>query len=217
MAEVGEPQRRLFTAIGTDDESYSMQMVGAPAQGQLAVYNATEERWEPQSGSINSTIVTEEALRTQSFADQDPVGLGAALQIVFGGAQSTPYFSDDGAGNITVLATDEYHLDAKFTIGRSGAAGESQIYLRALLDGVQTGTSIHTIVDNSRIEIPLTFTTTVNLTAGQVLTFEIIRDTDGNDSGGLTAGIPDVVGWADSPSASLVFTRFAAQSALVTA
>ena len=216
MAEVGEPQRRLFTAIGTDDESYSMQMVGNPAQGQLAVYNATEERWEPQSGSINSTIVTEEALRTQSFADQDPVGLGVALQIVFGGAQSTAYFSDDGLGNITVLATDEYHLEGKFTLGRAGAAGESQLYIRGLIDGVQSGNSIHTIVDNSRIEIPITFSGTVNLTAGQVVTFEIIRDTDGNNSGGLTAGIPDVA-WNDSPSASLVFTRFAAQSALVTA
>jgi hypothetical protein len=214
--EVGEPQRRKFTAIGTDDQSYSPQMVGVPAQGQLAVYDATLERWIPQSGSINSTIQVESALYTASFIDQDPPGLGVAQQITLGAPDTTAYFSVDAAGAITCLQTDEYGVHLRFGIGREGAAGESQIYLRLLVNGVQFGNSAVAIIDNARIEIPAIFEGTLNLTANDVVTLEMIRDTDGDNSGGLRAGSPDVVGWNPSPSASLEFTRFAAVSALET-
>ena len=74
--EIGEPQRRMFTAIGTTDGSYSLQLKGEPAQGQLATYDAILERWIPQSGSISSTIKVESAFESASFVDQDPSGLG---------------------------------------------------------------------------------------------------------------------------------------------
>ncbi len=209
--EIGEPQRRMFTAIGTTDGSYSLQLKGEPAQGQLATYDATIQRWIPQSGSINSTIKVENAFESASFIDQNPSGLGVAVQVAFGGALNTPYFSDDGAGNITCLATDEYTIRIRVGIGREGAAGISQIYLRALINGVATTYSAVAIVDSARIEIPATFEGTIPLQVNDVLTFEIIRDTDGNNSGGLRAGIPDV-GWNPSPSALITITRFAAVS-----
>jgi hypothetical protein len=209
--EVGEPQRRLFTAIGTVDESYSIQMKGTPAQGQLAVYDATLARWVPQSGSINSTIKVETAFESASVVDQNPTGLGVALQVTFGGALNTPYFSDDGLGNITCLASDEYTIRIRVGIGRENSETEAKIYLRALINGVSTPYTAVAIIDNSRIEIPATFESTVPLQANDVLTFEVIRDTDGDNSGGLRAGTP-VVNWNSSPSALLIITRFAAVS-----
>jgi hypothetical protein len=152
------------------------------------------------------------SLLAESLVDQSPTGLGVALQITLGDAQTTDDFDLDALGNITVLVTDEYALRAKFTIGRAGAAGESQLYTRLLINGTQAGASSHSIVDNSRIEIPFDFEANGFLTAGDILTFEIIRDTDGDDSGGLTAGIPDVVGWNPSPSARVLFSRSTAVS-----
>jgi hypothetical protein len=152
------------------------------------------------------------SLLAESLVDQNPTGLGVALQVTLGDAQTTEFFDLDTLGNITVLVTDEYAVRAKFTVGRTGVAGESQIYTRLLINGVQQGASSHTIIDNPRIEIPFDFEANGNLTAGDILTFEIIRDTDGDDSGGLTAGIPDVVGWNSSPSARVLFSRSTAVS-----
>ena len=212
MAEVGEPQRRLFTAIGTDDESYSLQLVGVPTNGEIPVYDSADERWKPEPPTTQTfTVTVEEALRAESFDDQNPPGLGAAQQITLGTPQTTAFFDVDAGGNITCLAGDEYTFDIRFGVGREGAAGESQIYLRTLLNGVQSGSSAVVIVDNSRIEVPITFHGVLTLNTNDILTFEMIRDTDGNDSGGLRAGVPDVA-WNPSPSAQIVITRFVASS-----
>ena len=153
------------------------------------------------------SIQVQEVLRAQSFVDQDPTGLGVALQLTLGAAQTTTEFDVDALGNVTCLVADEYQIGIKISTGRTGAGGISQIYARLLLNGVQAGNSTHTIVDNDRIEIPATYDVTTNLAVNDVLTFEIIRDTDGTDEGGIRAGIPDVVGWNSSPSIAVVMTR----------
>jgi len=188
-------------------------MVGVPVNGQLAVYDATLERWIPQSGSISSTIKVEAALTAASFINQNPSNFGVSQQITFGDPVTTDQFSLDAAGVITCLETDEYTFRLRFGIGREGASGESLIYLRVLLNGVQFGSSAVAIVDNERIEIPATFEGVVSLVAGDIVTFEMVRDTDGNNSGGLRAGIPSVAGWNPSPSALVTITRFVAVSA----
>jgi hypothetical protein len=157
------------------------------------------------------TVKIEHALTTASIIDQEPAGLGNALQVIFGDAQTTEWFDLDALGNITCLVTDEYTLRAKFAVGRRGApTGESQIYTRALINGVPQGFTSHTIVDSADIEIPFDFEGVGSLQINDILTFEIIRDTDGDDSGGLYAGNPTVAGWADSPSALVDINRFVA-------
>lgn len=165
---------------------------------------------EPATSGGAVTVVIEDALTANSYVDQDPAGLGIPLQMTIGDPQTTPYFDLDALGNITCLATDEYTLRLKIACGRSGGAGESQMYFRALVNGVPSGPSSHAIVDNARIEIPFDFEANGMLTAGDILTFEIIRDTDGNNSGGVRAGIPSVAGWASSPSVRALITRYVA-------
>jgi hypothetical protein len=153
-------------------------------------------------------VVTEELLLGESFVQQAPVGLGVALQVEFGPLQNLPDFTLEADGTLTVLTTDEYSFRVKFSVGRRGLpVAVSQIYIRGLLNGVQTGSSVHAIIDNPDIEIPIFISGTVAFTVGDVLTFEIVRDTDGNDSGGLEPGNVDVVGWMDSPSAQMVINR----------
>jgi hypothetical protein len=166
---------------------------------------------EPSASGGDVTILVENALVTANITDQLPVGLGTALQVVFGAPQTTTWFDLDALGNITCLVADEYTVRLKFAVGRRGApAGVSQIYTRALINGVAQGFSSHAILDNPDVEIPFDFEGVGPLAVNDILTFEIIRDTDGNNSGGLYAGNPTVVGWNPSPSANLTISRFVA-------
>ncbi|MCK4978105.1 MAG: hypothetical protein KAS36_14315, partial [Anaerolineales bacterium] len=63
---------------------------------------------------------------------------------------------------------------------------------------------------NPRIEINMYLESIGFLDAGDVVTCEIIRDTDGNNSGGLDPGVPDVPNWNPAPSASILITRLVA-------
>lgn len=159
---------------------------------------------EPAISGGDVRVVTQNVLRTFSFIDQNPSGLGVAHQVTFGTAgDSTPEWDVNANGEITCLVADEYIFQLKIQIGREGTPAVSQIYSRLLINGTPFGNTIHTIIDNGNIEIPLIVQQAFTFIIGDVVTVEIIRDTDGNDSGGLRAGIPDVVGWADSPSASI--------------
>ena len=153
-------------------------------------------------------VVYTTAIDAISVVDQSPTGLGDAnkIQITFGDPQTTTAFDLDAMGNFTVLVSDIYYLQGKFSVGRSGNPGASQIYIRALINGVPVGYTTHAIIDTSRIEMPITFDGNAPLSAGDIITFEIMRDTDGHNSGGLEAGNPDEAGWADSPSARAFIT-----------
>jgi hypothetical protein len=152
-------------------------------------------------------IRTENVLRTANYTDQLPTGLGAALQIVFGGPQTTDYFDVDAGGNITCLVSGEYQCALKMSIGRRNTQGIAQIYTRVLLNGAQIFDSSHIILSSDDFEIPSNHFGTLPLTVNDVLTVEIIRDTDGVDSGGAYAGVPEVAGWNSSPSALAVIDR----------
>jgi len=156
------------------------------------------------------SVIIETAILAASEVDQDPTGLGVPLQVTLGDAQTTDYFDLDAAGNLTCLQTDEYTMRAKFTVGRESNTGESEIYTRGLINGVAVGHTSHTIIDNQRTEIPFDFEANGTLTAGDVVTFEIVRNTTGDDSGGLRVGVPAVAGWATSPSVRVLISRIAA-------
>lgn len=193
-----------FKLLGGTDPA--IQSLGKMTQG--LGYPLRDVEPSVTGGAVN--VIAQNVLSAGSLVDQEPTGLGVALQISFGAAQTTTEFDLSAAGDIECLVADEYTIRCKFTAGRDGAAGESQLYVRGLVNGTQVGDSSHVIVDDQRIEIPFDIEFTLSLTAGDVVTFEIIRDTDGNDSGGLTAGNPEVAGWNGSPSARIQITRFLA-------
>jgi len=161
---------------------------------------------EPSTSGGPVTVKDEICLSSESFVDQNPSGLGIATQITFGAADATAQFSIDAAGNMECLEEDEYECAVTFVVGREGSGGIAQIYLRALINGSQVGSSRHAILDTDDFEIPLEYNVQFNLQVGDILTFEMIRDTDGSNSGGLRAGIPDVP-WNPSPSAFIQISR----------
>lgn len=161
---------------------------------------------EPAVSGGAVTIRDEICLTAESFSVQEPATTGVALQVEFGAATATPQFDLAVDGTITALETDEYECAVTFVVGRSSPQGSAQIYVRALINGVQLGSSRHCILDDAAFEIPIEFNIQIDVQAGDLLTFEVIRDTDGADDGGLQPGLPDVP-WSPSPSAFIQISR----------
>ena len=126
---------------------------------------------------------------TSSAATQDPAGLGPAnaIQIEFGPAQFGPTdpVEIDISGSVTFNQAGLYRLKISTQIGRTGAGGISELLLRVLIGAVQVGRTVATKIDNANIIIPYTDETWLNIPAATVITYEIMRDSSGMDSGGL--------------------------------
>ena len=73
---------------------------------------------------------------------------------------------------------------------------------RYLLNGVQIGNSLAAKVDNANTLVPWSSSIQFTATAGDVVTVEIIRDSAGNDSGGLFS-VTSTTGWNIAPCASV--------------
>lgn len=135
-------------------------------------------------------IAIERLLNATSLAvNQFPTGLGPsnAIQIEFGVAQFGPTdpVQIDVNGSITFNEGGLYRVKIAAQIGRSGAAGVSEVLLRALINGVQAGRTVAAKLENANSLTPYTDEAWLNIPAGVVVTYEMMRDESGNDSGGL--------------------------------
>lgn len=158
-------------------------------------------------------IKTETILNAFSTAgSQQPVGTDIALQIEFGNAQKTgadPVMIDN-QGNITFNEAGNYRVRVTLQYGRTGTSSSAILHGRALIDGVQAGNTISASVDTAGILISTSIDSWLNLTAGSVLKYEIVRDSVGVDAGGLFSSTPSIAGWNFSPSAAIVIDRVVA-------
>ena len=121
--------------------------------------------------------------------DQQPSGTGEAnsIQIEFGAAQGT--VSDpvqiDASGLVTFNQSGLYRIKISATYGRIGGAGQSELRFRALVNGVQAGQTIGVELDNDKVIIPFADEAWLNIPAGVTIAYELMRDSSGNDSGGI--------------------------------
>jgi hypothetical protein len=143
-------------------------------------------------------------------SSQLPTGLDAPMQIEFGPAVNT--ISDpvmlDATGMVTINETGTYRIKLSLIYGRTGSTGTSKLYLRVLVNGNQAGQSIQTRITSSDIMVPFSDEAWIYLEAGTTLTYEVLRDSTGNDSGGLYMGDPVLAGWNNSPSAAIRIERW---------
>ena len=144
-------------------------------------------------------------LSASDTTDQTPGGLNSALQVTFGAAQGTvadPVMVD-AAGVITFNETGQYLFNGYANFARGGlSGGTAVIAFRALFNGVQAGvTKVVDIKDSDDI-VPYDLTMPISATAGDTLTWEIMRDGTGSDYGGLyTQALAG--GWTTVPSVSI--------------
>lgn len=161
----------------------------------------------------NITVVQTLVMQASSFVTQQPGALDDPLQLTFGGAQATPEFDLNASGALTTLVTDEYQFRFLLNFGRQGQGTAAVMFARLLINGVAAGNSVWCRLDTDNIVIPATFQTVVAVTAGDVITAEIIRDSAGTSAGGVFTASPTLVGWADAASCQITIVRTEAVSA----
>lgn len=139
----------------------------------------------------------------------EPSGVDIPLQIPLGNAQFTPsdpvMLANDGT--VTFNEAGLYHVRVSTQYGRTGGAGEARLHARSLANGVQIGDTLSATLDAASTLIPLSVQSWVTVPAGTTFTYEVIRDSSGNNSGGLFAGPVSAAGWTDSPCASIRVER----------
>ncbi len=151
--------------------------------------------------AISSTSV----LSSIDNTNQEPSGLDSPLQVTFGAAQgaaSDPVMLD-ALGNITFNQAGLYLFNGYGNFERQGSSGGVTVTLfRALLNGVQTGPTKGVELSGTGIMFPYELTLPIQVSAGDVLTWEIMRDSSGVDAGGLyihTNSGP----WSNVPSSDI--------------
>jgi hypothetical protein len=145
-------------------------------------------------------------LSADSFVDQNPVALDTPLQISFGAAQPGAIVDLDASGVMEIGEDGQYEFSFTFQYGRSGSGGIAWIFFRLLVNGTQVGTSPFAKLENVNADFPSEFNNTLDLIDGDLVTVELVRDSRGNNSGGLLMETP-LVGWNPSPSASVSVKR----------
>lgn len=169
------------------------------------------------SGSWEEVQLTPPELQIERLLDglstagnQQPSALDTPLQIEFGGAQLTPSdpVSLSSTGVLSINQAGTYRIKLTVAAGRTGGSGVSNLYFRALINGTQAGQSIHLKVDSADIYIPYSDEAWLTLPAGVQITYEIVRDSTGSNSGGLFSSTPNTAGWATNPSAAIRVERW---------
>ena len=157
------------------------------------------------SSGIATNLAVTNVLNATDTHNQTPSGLDTPLQVLFGIAQGTgtdPVMVDV-SGNITFNESGIYLFNGYANFERQGSSGgNAVIAFRALLNGVQAGVTKMVELKDVGTGVPYDLTLPINATAGDVLTWEIMRDSSGVDQGGLYAHTI-LGGWSNVPSVSV--------------
>lgn len=164
--------------------------------------------WADETDQI-AGITVDRILDAESVAaNQLPSALDTPMQIEFGPAVSTTEVSLSAAGALTINETGTYRIKISVELGRSGGAGTSIMFLRALVNGVQAGRSIAYKISSATVTASFNDEAWLTLPAGTVITYELMRDSAGSNDGGLYKDSTTVLSWSDSPTAALRVEKF---------
>ena len=142
-------------------------------------------------------------LNAIDLTDQLPTTLDVPIQVSFGGLQTTTDFDLSAAGDLTCNTTGTYFFTWNFRFARTSGTGTAFIVLRFTLNGSQIGNSLAAGIAGATDTFPFSLSTTLPLTAADVLKIEIVRDGAGNNDGGLKTFSPSLGTWLGAASAGM--------------
>ena len=134
-----------------------------------------------------------------------------------GGTTTNGHVSVGASGEFEVLTDGFYAIKQRFRVGRSGAAGVSQMFFWAEVSGdggvswSTIGTSVDIPLDSSNETEVFFDLTPLRLLAGTKLRNRFARSSTGNDSGDLIPAVPStalsLIGAPDAPSAQVTIYK----------
>ncbi|EBA0126152.1 hypothetical protein EW589_19955 [Salmonella enterica subsp. enterica serovar Typhimurium] len=150
-----------------------------------------------------------EVLRASSTVAQAPTAVDTALQLTFGGAQGTASnpVMINAAGLVTFNKDGSYAVRIKLQQGRTGSTGTSILLSRILLNGAQYGSPAAVKMENPNVIAVTESRVVLNVTAGATFSVQIMRDSSGNNSGGVVPQAATVTAWGTAPSTLLVISH----------
>ncbi len=158
----------------------------------------------------------ESVLRASSTSNQEPTSLDTPITVSFGAAQggSTDPIQLDADGTLTVNQSGLYFVRLNLQYGRTGANGTSWIYFRTTIapDGinyVQGGRTVLTKLVNSSSSFSFQNVSVSSFQEGWKIRVEVMRGSEGNNTGGLIATDPLEASWSVSPSAEITMQKIA--------
>lgn len=143
---------------------------------------------------------------------QNPSGLDTPLQVIFGATDSfSASVSVLGAANATpanrgkinFLGTGQFFIEMTLNFGRTGSAGASKIIILFKENGVAVASESVVLLADADSSAVYTSAVMADITGATTWTFEIIRDSSGDNSGGLVGFNPVLAGVPNAPSARL--------------
>lgn len=141
-------------------------------------------------------------------ASQAPVAVNTPIQIEYGPLQVTTDATLAADGLLTFNTAGQYAVTLFSRFGRTTAAGSAILFNRILRNGVQTlNSNSITMVDDAAV-IPFSATILMDVAAGDTFSQEIYRDSVGVNNGGLFLTTPTLAGWLNSPSATIVVSKY---------
>ena len=167
-------------------------------------FNSVDDRLnglETFESEFMSTILN----GTSVAVNQLPVAVDTALQLEFGSAQND--VTDDAMlsvdGKLTFNRAGTYVVKFNAHYGRDGVALTSLLAFRWLKNAVMYGTPLVTKIDDDTTLHPWESELVVTVAIGDEFIAEIMRDSNGHNSGGLYKTTLVSAGWGDAPSASI--------------
>ena len=213
-----------ISALYFIDKQYQLNVgdeifiVASDGGGNYAYTGPTQPLFDVTSGSPREIIKCDMVLNAFSTATQNPAGTDAPLKVTFGAAQGAV----DDAVMIDALGTITFNQDGCYTgtfvfqIARTGAAGVSHIWVAFFANGViQVGKSKRYELNGSDDDASHAIPFSINVPAGTTFHAEIMRDSAGNNSGGLVSTQATTVAWADTASAEVLIHRYTLEDAVI--
>jgi len=196
----------LVTSSVSDLEPEDGKIIFDDTINALKVYNGLE--WVKFS---SNAIISEPVFYAVSpLATQEPTTVDVPIQLSIGAAQTTPFVNITSLGAITFNQIGTYIIRVKLNLGRTGSGSASLIHFRQLINGVQPVNTTTTSAGIDNYQTHMAFETTqiiTNQNLSNILTFEIMRDSSGYDSGGLFETPVTASGWNVSPCISMNINR----------
>lgn len=190
----------------TDPELHEPKGISAASDGQYYRSNGAGSGVWTDFPAVPDAQSFTPVLSAASTIAQEPSTTDSPIQVSFGAAQNglADPVMVDSLGTVTFNETGLYTVTLRLSVGRLTGAGTAKVLARGLFNDVQIGTISHTFIDSVDIEFPVFLTQDFLITAaGATLKWELARDSDGNNSGGLLPFSPTTLPWGDSPSAQV--------------
>ena len=141
-------------------------------------------------------------IKGTSYDVQSPSG-NTALQVEFGADNQSVNVEILSSGSISFVTAGNYLVNTFISVTKEGVSGNVSVFaFRALINGVQVGDPKVFKIIEAGLLTPYELTVPVVAAQGDTLTYEIIRDSSGNDSGRLEGAT--LLGWVgNTPSAQI--------------